>query len=217
MQTRTGSHSIIDGIDGASDSPHEQQPQLTMGQQHQKTPTRGNLDNVLNDYNESNGNDQDVPMQVKDSHQQNAEHPSLLTIQIPSGTRIQPTKPTPNEQDRNRSSTLGSEFERYDSWAKERGMSLSCLLTPMGEDEGNLPGNVGNEEGTNATVSTSSTASALPMLQSEMLHPMPSLMEKKEGVDSQHMPFSHTPPTNVATSYEQRHFQKRMRAGVSVL
>ena len=184
-----------------------------------------------------NSNDDANPSQqphasVHDDQSHVTEHPSLLTIQIPSGTQIQQQHEPPStntEQDRNRSSTFGSEFDL--SWAKERGMSISCLLTPQGGDEEDRPlphdmgAKMGNEEGTNATVSTSSTASGglLPMTQSVIMHPMPSLMEKgimdTDGTlqkMQQKQMVSHTPPSHVATSYEQRHFQKRMRAGVRI-
>lgn len=92
------------------------------------------------------------------------------------------------------------------------------------------------KDDTSATVSTSST---VPIMNNVTFHRLPSMNE--EGGDTnrdvesdeffrknddndndddddgeQKKLFSHTPPSNVATSYEQRHFQKRMRAGVRV-
>lgn len=219
----------------------------------------GNLSNALTNYDVTSGTHVDETVQTNVEEQ----HPSLLTIQIPTGSQINQSQPNNNEEDRDRSSTLGSEFDL--NWTKERGMSLSCLLTPMGElDESNLQGKTkggaaaahqsgSHSEGTSVTVSSSSTNNSgpLPMPQCSSagiaLHPLPSLKEysvkKEEGAASPESAsmflsfnegnepwkqqqkqqqklksttlFSHTPPTNIATSYEQRHFQKRMRAGVS--
>lgn len=200
----------------------------------QSTQAHSNLGNALDNYDEKarDNSSRHTTMDINQTQTATQEHPSLLTIQIPTGTRIHSEQPTPDNKDteRNRSSTFDSDFDM--SWAKDRGMSISCLLTPMGEDDANLHMGKMNEECTNATVSTSSTTSALPMPQAVGLHHMPSLREKKDGSASvesasmflndsvgqlkqQQKVFSHTPPTNVATSYEQRHFQKRLRAGVS--
>jgi hypothetical protein len=238
MQTRSRSESHH----------HDGAPPLKEHHKTMQTQARENIGSALSSYNNSNAEnvEQHASMMQYEEQYHEQEHPSLLTIQIPTGSRIQP-QPTSNtaNDDRNRSSTFGSDFDL--SWAKERGMSLSCLLTPMGEiDDVHLSprdagGKLGNEEGTNATVSTSSTSSAVPMPQSVAMHSMPVLSEHNERAASlesasmflndhsrQQMdppqqkmrnsaPFSHTPPSNVATSYEQSHFQKRMRAGVSIL
>ena len=220
-----------------SQKEEEQHPREQSPCQMQSRQAHGNLGNALDNYDgENRGSSarlEHTAMETNQTQTATQEHPSLLTIQIPTGARIHSEQPTPDNRDtdRNRSSTFGSEFDV--SWTKDRGMSISCLLTPMGEDDANLQMGKMNEEGTNATVSTSSTTSALPMPQSVGLHHMPSLREKKDesaSVESasmflsdsagqpkqQQRVFSHTPPTNVATSYEQRHFQKRLRAGVSL-
>jgi hypothetical protein len=240
MKTRSGSQNL----DGASSSSHQHD------QPHQiQTRQRGNLGKALNYYDLANGK---IPKQQHDEdddrareescHQQ--EHPHLM-IQIPTaaGSRTSTKnnqQPTPIDDHRNRAPTFGSEFDM--SWAKERGMSISCLLTPMGEDDAHyLPSTVTSglyKDDMNATVSTSSSSNTAP-LNNVTFQPMPSMNE--EGGDmnqnaesdeffhnnddddnddddrEQKKLFSHTPPSNVATSYEQRHFQKRMRAGVSVI
>eukprot|EP00804_Cyclotella_cryptica_P007089 CCRYP_014534-RA/>CCRYP_014534-RA protein AED:0.01 eAED:0.01 QI:236/1/1/1/1/1/2/342/724 len=263
MQTRTGPGSTSQNLDGVAF------PQQGCG----------NLGKALTSYDVANGKnlEQELVMDVEQEgqsnqwqQQQQEQHPSQLTIQIPS----QPSTNDPHDGERDRSSTLGSEFDLH--WSKDRGMSISCLLTPLGElhDDhdlllstnvnteaggGTAPPSRGldgnqSEEGTSATVSTSSVSvnsAALPMPQCSstgvaLHHPLPSLAEnssKQKGASSsspestsvffseenhqwgQHHHqqqqrtsghatlFSHTPPTHCATSYEQRHFQKRMRAG----
>lgn len=235
MKTRSGSQNL----DGAS---HQNDQQRTI-----QTRQRGNLGKALNYYDLANGKiskqhdeDDDDVAQEESCPQQ--EHPHLM-IQIPTaaGSRTSTKnnqQPTPIDDHRNRAPTFGSEFDM--SWAKERGMSISCLLTPMGEDDAHyLPSTVTSglyKDDMNATVSTSSSSTA--PLNNVTFRPMPSMNE--EGGDmnqnaesdeffhnnddddndddgrEQKKLFSHTPPSNVATSYEQRHFQKRMRAGVSV-
>lgn len=231
--------------------------------QVQEHALQGNLGSLLTlhehaqniDNTETNNRNQPPSAQ---QHTQEAQAPlsdAPLTINIPPGVH----EGSVREEDRDRSLTMGSEFDQiFAHIGKDgRGMSIGGLLTPLGD---------AMSEGTSSTAvsgSTSSTANSAVMHHSQAAAQshLPRLPEHARSSGSMPMdttptsvpsraipvgargrgeshgsasmflngiyntsnsqqqlkqqPISHTPPSYLGTSYENSHFGKRMRAGVS--
>ena len=260
------------------------------GEHSQHSSQQGNLGSLLTHYEHTQKSNYHVPDNNQSSsfeQQQpqaptSSSSPAPLTIDIPSGIQ------GGVKEDRDRSLTMGSEFDQiFSHLGKDgRGMSISGLLTPLGD---------AMSEGTSTTAisgSTSSTynsvgvhnptqavgAAGAPPPQSHQSSHLPRLPEyagSSSGIMSMdttpitsnytttvtsraipvggargrgeshgsaamflngiysnnnnnsnlpqqhqqqkhHQPISHTPPSHLGTSYENSHFGKRMRAGVSL-
>jgi hypothetical protein len=244
----------------------------SQAQAHQ--PQQGNLESVLSHYeharNNTNNNNQNQSSFAQQQTSQQPQASAPLTIDIPSG--VHPGGGV-KEEDRDRSLTMGSEFDQiFAHIGKDgRGMSISGLLTPLGD---------AMSEGTSSTAisgSTSSTYNSAGMHHSSQgaaasqSHHLPRLPENasssgdvvmsmddatpitsnyttvtsraipvggarvrgeshgsaamflngiynnnNQKQQQQQQPISHTPPSHLGTSYENSHFGKRMRAGVSL-
>lgn len=176
-------------------------------QQHQQ----GNLGNALTSYDDS----QDA---------------TPLTINIP-GKPNGDEGADMNTDDRERSLTLGSEFDIGWVMGKDgRGMSISGLLTPLGDpvSEGMAAHQMANATATQHLPENTSTfpkSAKIPVnASSNNANSMSarargdstaSVSQFLNGLYPQQV-ISHTPPTQMGTSYENSHFGKRMRAGVSL-
>jgi hypothetical protein len=233
-------------------------------------PQQGNLESVLTHYEHARDNAiNNNPTEYSSAQQQTSQQPQAsapLTIDIPSG--LHPGGGVEKEEDRDRSLTMGSEFDQFFAHVGKdgRGMSISGLLTPLGD---------AMSEGTSSTAISGSTSSTynstgmhhshgaaasqshLPRLPendtsssgdvvmsmdatpitsnyttvSSRAIPVGGARGRGESHGSaamflngiynnnnqkQHQPISHTPPSHLGTSYENSHFGKRMRAGVSL-
>jgi len=177
---------------------------------------RGNLGAALAHYDHTTGQNGTVALTAPDQNS--------LTINLPQNN---------GESDRERSLTLGSEFDGWSMGRDERGMSFSGILTPMGEPDA--------EE---TTASTTGTAAAdpphLPSIAEQAVIQTSIPLKSEEGVsnllpertETQSIPLSrprgdsmastssqflklisHTPPSSVGTSYEKGRFGKRPRQG----
>lgn len=236
--------------------------------QVQEHALQGNLGSLLTlhehaqNSNNTETNNSNQPPSTQ-QHTQEAQAPlndAPLTINIPPGVH----EGSVREEDRDRSLTMGSEFDQiFAHIGKDgRGMSIGGLLTPLGD---------AMSEGTSTTAvsgSTSSTANSAVMHHSQAAAQshLPRLPEHARSSGSMPMdttpitsnntsvpsraipvgargrgeslgsasmflngiyntsnsqqqlkqqPISHTPPSYLGTSYENSHFGKRMRAGVS--
>ena len=224
---------------------------------------QGNLGSLLTRYDNSQ----------HQSSSSRGQQPAL-TIDIPAGMHGGGIK----DEERDRSLTMGSEFDQiFSHLGKDgRGMSISGLLTPLGD---------AMSEGTNTTAISGSTASTFNSVGVQQVagaapqSHLPRLPEyatsssssgnntmkmdvtpltsnystatsiaipvgrgrgeshgsatmflngiynnnssnatnlQQSQVQKHHQPISHTPPSHFGTSYENSHFGKRMRAGVSL-
>ena len=223
----------------------------TQTQQHQ-----GNLGTVLTEFDHSH------------PEQKDHQAPGSLTINVPTADQD-------DGEDRERSLTLGSEFDLGWALGKDgRAMSISGLFTPMGDPADGMSESTAT---THVSGSTSSTHGAAPApVQSSATHYLPGVPENSTQTDTsvpvkteeedddnvsdlmsasipvktatgptgrargdstasaflngilyqQQLPdqgqtraqstmIAHTPPTQMGTSYENTHFGKRMRSGVS--
>ena len=122
--------------------------------------------------------------------------------------------------DRERSLTLGS-FDLNYIMGKERGLSISGLLTPMGvaSNDNSAGQQQQQHEQLPARLRGDSTASISQFLhgiypQPTATHQLPTQQATATRAQGSQM-VAHTPPTQMGTSYENSHFGKRMRAGVS--
>jgi len=124
------------------------------GENSQQSSQQGNLGSLLTHYEHTQKSNNHVPGNNQSSsfeHQQpqaptSSSSPAPLTIDIPSGIQ------GGVKEDRDRSLTMGSEFDQiFSHLGKDgRGMSISGLLTPLGD---------AMSEGTSTTVISGSTSS----------------------------------------------------------
>lgn len=278
VATRTGRETKTEP-GGGSVSSHDEQSQ--------QSPQQGNLGSLLTHYEQnSNSNTTDEGQNQTNNNQsssleQQSQAPAPLTIDIPSGIH---SSAGVKEEDRDRSLTMGSEFDQiFNHLGKDgRGMSISGLLTPLGDamSEGTsttaISGSTsstynsagGQQHPTSAAAGVGAPQSQAPQLPRLPEHTSSSSSGGIMAMDAtpiasnystgtsraipvggargrgeshgsaamflngiynnnnsnfqqqqkqQHQPISHTPPTHLGTSYENSHFGKRMRAGVSFL
>jgi len=141
VATRTGRETKTEP-GGGSVSSHDEQSQ------------QGNLGSLLTHYEHAQKN-KNTDGQGQTSHnqssslEQQSQAPAPLTIDIPSDIR---SSAGVKEEDRDRSLTMGSEFDQiFNHLGKDgRGMSISGLLTPLGD---------AMSEGTSTTAISGSTSS----------------------------------------------------------
>ena len=176
---------------------------------------RGNLGAALAHYDHTAGQNGAVALTAPDQNS--------LTINLPQNN---------GESDRERSLTLGSEFDGWSMGRDERGMSFSGILTPMGEPDA--------EETTASTTGTAAADSShLPSIAEQAVVQTSIPLKPEEGgsnllperTETQSIPLSrprgdslasflklisHTPPSSVSTSYEKGRFGKRPRQGVRI-
>ncbi len=298
--TRTGKETKTAPGDGGAEGSVTSNDEHS--QQQQSSPQQGNLGSLLTHYEhaQKNNNNNYDHGHDQTNHQApptptTSSSPAPLTIDIPSGSIHGSSGVKEEEEDRDRSLTMGSEFDQILSHLGKdgRGMSISGLLTPLGD---------AMSEGTSTTAISGSTSSTFNSMQqhqqahvqavgvggpqSQQVH----LPRLPEGISSSssvsagggtmsmdttpltsnytslttsttsssraipvggggsargrgeshgsaamflngiynnnnssslqqqqkhHQPISHTPPSHFGTSYENSHFGKRMRAGVS--
>jgi len=124
------------------------------GEHSQQSSQQGNLGSLLTHYEHTQKSNNHVPDNNQSSsfEQQpqaptSSSSPAPLTIDIPSGIQG-----GVKEEDRDRSLTMGSEFDQiFSHLGKDgRGMSISGLLTPLGD---------AMSEGTSTTAISGSTSS----------------------------------------------------------
>mmetsp|Transcript_18001 Transcript_18001/g.29479 ORF Transcript_18001/g.29479 Transcript_18001/m.29479 type:complete len:626 (+) Transcript_18001:261-2138(+) len=145
VATRTGRETKTEP-GGGSVSSHDEQSQ--------QSPQQGNLGSLLTHYEHAQKN-KNTDGQGQTSHnqssslEQQSQAPAPLTIDIPSDIR---SSAGVKEEDRDRSLTMGSEFDQiFNHLGKDgRGMSISGLLTPLGD---------AMSEGTSTTAISGSTSS----------------------------------------------------------
>lgn len=225
----------------------------------QASARQGNLAGVLTSYDHKN------KTQSISSQPHASSNGSSLSINLPdkAASSGNNTNQDADDDDRERSLTLGSEFDLGYIMGKDgRGMSISGLLTPLGEPV--MDGTI--SEGTHTTAVTSSTSSTqhaaggggaqdhqhlsqvpehasssapipTPAVNNTHRHntrsrgdstasflnglyqdqqQMSSVSTRSQGKKNNNM-IAHTPPTGLGASYENNHFGKRMRSGVSII
>ena len=304
VATRTGRESKAASAGGSVSSNEEHSQQHEQQQQQQQG---SNLGSLLTHYEHANNNNNNInhaqnqssssleqqqPQQVASS-----SSPVSLTIDIPSGVHhggadgVKEEEEEEEEEYRDRSLTMGSEFDQIFAHVGKdgRGMSISGLLTPLGDamSEGtsstaisgstsstyNSAGMHHSPQGVAAATafqshlprlpehasSSSSAAGGImamdttPIISNYTATVIPSRaipvggggggtsrgrgeshgsatmflngiynttnqqQQQHQRQKQQQQPISHTPPSNLGTSYENSHFGKRMRAGVSLL
>lgn len=180
----------------------------------------GNLESALTNFDERNNNQSNKDEPGNDESQPQPQI-SSLTINVPGADHGH------GDDDRERSLTLGSEFDLGFLMNKDgRGMSISGLLTPGGDVPSGGTAVSGSTSSTQNTARAAtgggdaarergdSTASQfLSGLYQEQTHKQQH--NNARGIQGSNATISHTPPTHMGTSYENSHFGKRMRAGVS--
>lgn len=257
VATRAGKDAKAASVGGDSSSQVQKHAQGNLGSLLTLHEHAQNGDNT-----ETNNSNQPPSAQ---QHTQEAQAPlndAPLTINIPPGVH----EGSVRGDDRDRSLTMGSEFDQiFAHIGKDgRGMSIGGLLTPLGDamSEGTSTTAVsGSTSSTNnsaamhhsqaaaqshlprlpeharssgsmrmdttpiASNNTSVPSSAIPVgargrgeshgSASMFLNGIYNTSNSQQQQKQQQQPISHTPPSYLGTSYENSHFGKRMRAGVS--
>lgn len=184
--------------------------------QSQQSPQQGNLGSLLTHYESQKNNNNTTDGQSQTNNNQNSsveqpqpQAPAPLTINIPSG--IHSGADGVKEEDRDRSLTMGSEFDQiFSHLGKDgRGMSISGLFTPVGD---------AMSEGTSTTAISGSTSStynsaggqhqqvmvgAAPAPQSQAPH-LPRLPENTSSSSGGIMAMDATPITSNYTTAASR-------------
>ena len=205
----------------------------------------GNLESVLTSYDHSHNNNSNTNNNNKNPSPTLSQQPyttGALTISVPTEGSVAAAANQHLEQDggnnldadRERSLTLGSEFDLGYVMGKDgRGMSISGLLTPLGEPEmmdheTMVSDSTGQHSTTQQHTAEGGDSRHLPGLPEHgtAQQAIPASRARGDSTASQFVNgicngpglgkmISHTPPTQMGTSYENSHFGKRMRAGVS--
>ncbi len=189
-------------------------------QAQQQDEQQGNLESVLSSYDHSHNKTDNQPMSQQS-----------LKINIPGKSNNNDSNPQRDgdedmtTEDRERSLTFGS-FDLNYVMGKERGLSISGLLTPLGEPSNSAVQQQPQQQQTHqhiqlpARLRGDSTASISQFLHGIYPQPItstqqhPTQQTTATRAQASQM-VAHTPPTQMGTSYENSHFGKRMRAGVS--
>ncbi len=209
VATRTGRETKTEA-GGGSVTSHDDE-------QSQQSPQQGNLGSLLTHYESQKNNNNTTDGQTQTYNNQSSssveqkqpQAPAPLTINIPSG--IHSGADGVKEEDRDRSLTMGSEFDQiFNHLGKDgRGMSISGLFTPVGD---------AMSEGTSTTAISGSTSStynsaggqhqqvmvgAAPAPQSQAPH-LPRLPENTSSSSGGIMAMDATPITSNYTTGASR-------------
>eukprot|EP00574_Skeletonema_japonicum_P006999 CAMPEP_0201724532 /NCGR_PEP_ID=MMETSP0593-20130828/8262_1 /ASSEMBLY_ACC=CAM_ASM_000672 /TAXON_ID=267983 /ORGANISM="Skeletonema japonicum, Strain CCMP2506" /LENGTH=661 /DNA_ID=CAMNT_0048215815 /DNA_START=209 /DNA_END=2194 /DNA_ORIENTATION=- len=167
VATRTGKETKTAPGDGGAEGSvtshdehsQQQQQQSNLGSlltHYEHAQKNINNNNNYHDHGHDQTNHQAPPTPTTSSS------PAPLTIDIPSGS-IHGSSGVKEEEDRDRSLTMGSEFDQILSHLGKdgRGMSISGLLTPLGD---------AMSEGTSTTAISGSTSSTFNSMQQQQTH-----------------------------------------------